>query len=160
MRGPAGSGRLTLLCGCLGNRKGEGRAPRRRALDPDATAVSLDDALGDGKAEPGPLTVRAGRLPESVKDARQVLGRDARARIRDVEDDLAIPRGRTYRDTAASVRELDRVADQVLEHLEQPVPITPDVGKITVAVDAKLERRRRGEWFLHIHGRSDELTCR
>ena len=62
----------------------------RRALDPDSTAVSLDDALGDGKAEPGALTVRACRLPESVKNAGQVLGSHARARIRNSEDDLVI----------------------------------------------------------------------
>ena len=59
MRGPAGLRRSTLLWGCLGNRKGEGRASRQRALDPDSTAVSLDDALGEGKAEPGALTVSA-----------------------------------------------------------------------------------------------------
>ena len=61
-----------------------------RALDPDSTAVSLDDPLGDWKAEPRPLTVRAGRLPKSVKDTGQVLGRDARAGIRNSEDDLVI----------------------------------------------------------------------
>ena len=62
-----------------------------RALDPDSTAVRLDNALGDWKAEPGALTVSAGRLPKSVKDVGQVLRRDARARIRNAEDDLVIP---------------------------------------------------------------------
>src|SRR6516225_1311996 len=111
--------------GCLGNRKGKGRAAVRRALDPDSTAVSLDDALRDWKAEPGALTVSPGRLPKSVKDPGQVLGRDARARIRDSEDDLVILRRRPYRDATASLREFDRVADQVLEHLKEPVPIAP-----------------------------------
>jgi len=102
--------------------------------------VGLDDARGDWKAEPGALTVCAGRrLPKSVKDARQVLGRDARARIRDSKDDLVISRGRTDGDTTASVRELDRIADQVLEHLKESIPITPDVGNPTIHIDSPPE---------------------
>ena len=130
MRGPAGPRGSTLLRGCLGNGKEEGGAAIRRALDPDATAVRLDDALGDGKAEPSALAVRACRLPESVKDTRQVLGRDAGARIRNSEGDLVIPRGRAYRDTAAGVREFDGVANEILEYLKEPMPVTPDVGNI------------------------------
>ena len=91
---------------------------------------------------------------------RQVLGRDTRARIRNSEDDLVIPRGRTYRDTTASLRELDRIADQVLEHLKEPIPITPDIGKIAVHVDSKLERGGSGKWSLRIHRPNDQLTCR
>ena len=158
--GPAGPRRSTLLWGCLRNRKREGRAAIRRALDPDSTAVGFDDALGDGKAEPSAVAVRACRLPKSVKDTGQVLGRNAGARIRHSEDDLVIPRGRADRDTTASLRELDRIADQVLEHLKEPIPITPDVGNITVHVDSKLERRRRGEWSLHVHRANDQFTCR
>mgnify|MGYP003694522213 CR=1 FL=1 len=138
--GPDGRPCSGVACG---NRKGERRAARRRALDPDATAVSLDDAFGDGKPEPSALTPSPGCLPKSVKDTGQVLGRDARARIRNPEDDLVIPRGRSHRDTTASLREFDRVADQVLEHLKEPVPITPDFGNIGVHVDSKLERGRR-----------------
>src|SRR5262249_30105282 len=116
--------------------------------------------LGDWKAEAGALTVRADRLPKSVKDAGKVLGRDASARICDSKDDLVIPRGRTYRDTTASLRELDRIADQVLEDLKEPIPITPDLGKLTVQVDSKLERGRRDEGSLHIRHPNDQLTCR
>ena len=81
--------------------------------------MSLDDALGDWKTEPGALTVSGGRLPESVKDERQVLGRDAGACIRYPEDDLVVPRGHAYCDMPASFRELDRVADQVDQDLAQ-----------------------------------------
>ena len=138
--GPGGARRSTLFGGCLGNRKEKGRPTRRSALDPDSTAVGFDNALGDGKAEPGALAVRACRLPESVKDTGQVLGSDARARIRNSEDDLVIPRGRAYRDATASLRKLDRVGDQVLEHLKKPISITPDLGNIGIRVDPKLER--------------------
>ena len=153
-------GKSILRCRGSGNREEKSTPAPRCALDPDASAVSLDDALGDGKPEPGALTPSPGCLPKSVKDTGQVLGRDATARIRNPEDDLVIPRGRAHRDTTASLRELDRVADEVLEHLKEPVPITPDLGNIRVHVDSKLKRRRRCERSLHLHRLDDQLTCR
>src|SRR5262245_12812743 len=84
------------------------------AFDPDASAVSLDDALGDWKPEPSAFPPSADCLPKSVKDKGQALGRDATARIRNPEEDLVIYRGRADCDTTASIRELDRVADEVL----------------------------------------------
>ena len=82
-----------------GNREEKSTPASRCALDPDASPVSLDDTFGDGKSEPGAVTPGPGCLPESVKDMRQVLGRDTRARIRNPEDDLVIPRRRTHRDS-------------------------------------------------------------
>ena len=142
-----------------GDREEKSASASRCAFDPDASAVSLDDPFGDGKSEPGAETPGTGCLPESIKDTRQVLRRDTRARIRHSEDDLVVPRGRTHRDTTASLRELDRVADQVLEHLEESIPITPNIGKIAVQFDSKLERRGSGEWSLHIHRPDDQVTC-
>ena len=72
------------------NREEESTPAPRSALDPDASAVSLDDALGDRQPEPGALPPCPGCLPESVEDMGHVLGRDARARIRDPEDDIII----------------------------------------------------------------------
>ena len=120
---------LPLRSGC-GNREREGGAPARRALDPDATAVRFDDALGDGKPEPGASTPSPRRLPESVKDMRQVLGRDPAARVRHPEHDLLISRRGAHRDPSRPPRELDRVADEVLEHLKESVAIAPDLGNV------------------------------
>ena len=113
--------------------------------------VSLDDAFGDGKSEPGALTLCPGGLPKSVTDMGQVLGRDATPRIRNPEDDLVIPRCRARRDATASLRELDRVAYEVLEYLQEPMPIAPDLGNIRVHFDSKLKRSRGCERSLHIH---------
>ena len=44
-----------------------------------------------------------------------------------------------------ALRELDRVADQVLEDLHEPVAIGADLGQIARQVELQLERRRRGE---------------
>ena len=53
-----------------------------------------------------------------------------------------------------------RIADEISEHLEQPFPITPDLGNLTIHVDSKLERRRRCEGSLHFHRVDEQLTCR
>ena len=55
-------------------------------LDPDATAVHLDDLLGDGEAEPGSalgLGVGVVHLVELVEHAGQLVLRDARAGVGD-----------------------------------------------------------------------------
>jgi len=103
---------------------------RSGAPDPDVSPVSLDDAFSDGEPEPSALTPSPGCLPKSVKDTGQVLRRNATARIRNPEDDLVISRCRARRDSTANLREFDRVANEVLEHLKEPVPITPDLGNI------------------------------
>ena len=73
------------------NREEERAAVSGCALDPDASAVRLDDAAGEGKSEAGALTVCSGRLPEAVKDAGQVLGRDTTPRIGNPEDNVVVP---------------------------------------------------------------------
>jgi hypothetical protein len=68
-------------------------------------------------------------LHERLEDALEVLGRDARAGIADIdrEADLAILLVRADRDAhAAPFRELDRVADDVQEHLAHAHGIGPD----------------------------------
>ena len=91
----------------------------------------------------------------------QVLGRDATARIRNPEDDLVISRRRAHRDPTASLRELDRVADEVLEHLKEPVPITPDLGNITAPrrLEAQETTTMRAVFCVSTAS-TIELTCR
>ena len=72
----------------LGNREEERAPASGRALDPDTSTVGFDDAPGDGKPEPGSLTSCPGRLPETVKDMRQMLGRNAAPGISNPEDHL------------------------------------------------------------------------
>src|SRR5262245_54646029 len=143
-------GKSLLRCGDSGNREEKSTPAPRCALDPDASAVSLDDAFGNRKSQPGPVTPCYGRLPKSVTDTGEVLGRDATPRICNPEDDLVIPRCRPRCDTTASLREFDCVANEILEHLNEPIPITPDLGNVRVHFETKLERRRRCERSLHI----------
>ena len=76
----------------------------RRALDPDATAVGLDDALHDGQPEPRAATPGLPRLPEPIEHMRQVLGGNPDARVRHPEQDVVISsRRRPDRDAAAGL---------------------------------------------------------
>jgi len=101
--------------------------------------VSFDDALGDGKSEPGTATITCRRLPKSVKDMRYVAGLDPAAAVCHPEHDLLIVRRCTNRDPTSSLRELDRVSDEVLEHLEEPVVLTPDLGNVLPDIESKLD---------------------
>jgi len=153
-------GESILRCKSCRNREEKSTPTSRCAFDPDASPVSLDDAFGDGKPDTGAITPFPGGLPKSVEDTGQVLGRDATPRISNPEDDLVTPRRRASRDTTASLREFDGVANEVLEHLKEPIPITPDLRNTRVHFDSKLERSRRCERSLHIHRLVNQPTCR
>ena len=77
---------------------GERKPDRHRRSRADAAlhlhraAVLLDDAVDDGEAEARALLLRR---EEGVEDAREVLGRDAGARVRDGDLDLAAAANRS-----------------------------------------------------------------
>ena len=87
---PTAIGKFLFRCGGFGNREEKSTPASRCAFGPNASAVSLDDALGDGQSEPSALPTSLGCLPESIEDTRQVFGRDATARVRNPENDSII----------------------------------------------------------------------
>ncbi len=60
------------------------------------------------------------------------------------------------RHTAAPPRELQRIADEVLEYLQQPVAIRPDVRKVLREFGPKLDGARKGERSLGVHRIRDD----
>ena len=62
------------------------------AVDPDATAVELDQPLGEGEAEAGALTLLDAcvGLLKLLEDPLAVLGRDAGAGVGDRDPHLAV----------------------------------------------------------------------
>src|SRR2546429_4894955 len=88
------------------------RAPAHFALDPDAPTVSLDQMLGDRKAEAraadftGPRHVNA---VETLKDARLVHLGDADPGVGDGEGDFLPIGGGGYHDLAARDRKSTRL---------------------------------------------------
>jgi hypothetical protein len=103
--------------------------------------VRLNDLAHDREAQAGAVGARAPRLPETIEHARDVLRRDPDARVRHPEHDLAAVDLRAQRD-APRPGELGRVADQVLQHLEHPARIGPDVGQGRHQLGPKLQRSR------------------
>src|SRR5262245_33646436 len=101
--------------GARGNLHLEGRTLAERRLHPDPAAVHLDDLLGDGEAEArAALGVgkRAVDLVKLIEDPTLLVERYAGPGVRHRDREMAIPRARGDADFA-SVRELDRVANEI-----------------------------------------------
>src|SRR3954471_17467016 len=100
----------------------EGRpAPRRLGVEPHAPAVVLDDLAAHRQADAGAVVARARvQALEDHEDAVGVLAVDADPVVLAAEAPEAVVALGREPDDGRSVRaELDRVADQVLEHQPQ-----------------------------------------
>ena len=106
--------------GCRGKPEGEGAAATRTALDPRLAAVCLYDVLDYGKfqarASVPPGTVH---LVETLEYVRQALLRDAYAVIADVDSDRPTLRARRQGYLSFDPGELERVLQQVGQHLPE-----------------------------------------
>jgi hypothetical protein len=81
--------------------------------------------------------------------------------VRHPEQDLPLAQSRSCRDSAACVGEVHRVADQVLEHLEDPVTISPDIGHARVQIVLEpegLPRQREAPGMVHLKSTSSAWT--
>src|SRR5262249_3259902 len=82
----------------------------------------LDDALGDRQPQPGPALGPAAGLVdtvEAVEDARQMLRRDADARVTYDGHGRPVPPADAGLDLSGPGRVLDGVVEQVEEHLAE-----------------------------------------
>src|SRR2546421_6407352 len=89
------------------------------ALDPDAAAVELDETLRKGEAKTAALALLHADigLVKFLEDPLAFLGNDARARIGHRHVHLAVDTRRGNDDAAFDRRELDRIREQVEDHL-------------------------------------------
>src|SRR5262249_9497690 len=86
---------------------------------PNTTAMHLDDLLGDGQTQPRSTLcprVRSVDLVELLKDPLLLLRWNAGPRIADAEGKVAVGRSRGNAHLAG-VSELDRISDQIEQHL-------------------------------------------
>ena len=118
----------------------------------------LDEALDDGQAEPRPAVLARARrvdLIEGVEHARLLLRRDADAGVLDAHLDhrprrreqrqslglgllpVVLHHAGAQRDGASCGRELDRVLDEVDEHLTQPLRIAAQVHETAAELEGQ-----------------------
>src|SRR5215813_3778946 len=90
-----------------------------RALDPHASAVGLDDASNDREAEPRSASVDFPLRRLAVEEMWKRSCVYPAAGVRDPKQDVAIVRLCSDRDGAPVRCEPLRVADQILEHLNE-----------------------------------------
>ena len=128
-------------------REVEGAAGTFAALDPDAAAHQLHQLRGDRQPEAGAAVAarhRGVRLLERAEDLVELVLRNADAGIADREVQLRVALAPLEHldadDDLAGVGELDRVADQVHEHLAEPVGIAHEkVGNFGFDVGGELQ---------------------
>jgi hypothetical protein len=98
-----------------------------RRLDVERAAVRLCNRARDEEAEAGSrLGAAAAGSPEFLEDQPLILGRDTRPVVGDLDPDDAVVRARVDPHLTAGARVFDRVVDEVLDELVQPVPVAAD----------------------------------
>ena len=95
--------------------------PRDRTAPPWPSTIAR--TIVSPRPSPGTGARSRSRAVEAVEQVRQVLGRDADAGVRDLDARAPVACVEPHGDAAAGRRELERVRDQVVEHLREPVAV-------------------------------------
>src|SRR5690606_22733947 len=113
----------SIVASVRGKRERERGADSNIARDAYRAAVCLHDRAADGEPETDTGSMGVGLLPERDEDARQIVRRYTGTRV--AYDEFHTPVGRPRRDVDLSSlgRELDRVAAEVGEHLQQTLAV-------------------------------------
>src|SRR4051794_290019 len=127
----------------------EGRSLAELAGHRDAPAVGVHDGLGDGQPQPdtGDGVGEHRAAPEELVEDLGLLGLgDAATGVADADHRDVTVTSDASLDSAASGCVLDRVAEQVVEDLRQPLTVTVDVEGLAGAggVEVELDAGRRG----------------
>src|SRR5262249_37712096 len=130
----------------------EGAAEPRAALDADAAAHLLDDPLADREPEPGAAEAprRAGVDLEELLEQHRDLGLgDADPRVLDLRADdrrvVVDVLGGDLDEDVALARELDRVADEVDEHLAEAARVADEPrGRAGGVAEGEVDALLRG----------------
>ena len=113
---------------------GEARAAGGHILDADLPAVGFDQRAGDGQPQPRRAVVDARLVAaiEALEDVGQIGRRDAGAVIGYRQDDARPGHGRGQLNVTAVGRVAQRIADQVADHLTEPVGVDGDGRRLSL----------------------------
>src|SRR5262249_20314001 len=124
------------------------RAPAGLRLNPDSTAVHLDDPLGDGQPQAGAALFAGNGIVGLLKLLKQlglVGSGNARASVADKYMECAIDRFGLDRNLAG-IGELDGVADKIDQYLRQAATVTVPwrqfAGKFKLECELLVSRER------------------
>ena len=118
--------------------------------------MCFEDAPRDVEAEAESPPVAAADLPELPEDGLQARGGNSPSGIRDGDAHLAPGAPRADGDAGPSRRELERVAEQIGEHLEDPLAIEAGLERGPAGVRSDLDPVRRGCGLEHLDRFADE----
>lgn len=106
-------------------------------LRPDFPAMCFDDVFGNGQSQPGSAASPGFIDPiEALENTGNLLSRDADACIPHSKADSAGHRFPQKKDFASRTGELDRVMDQVDQHLFQPLRVALHLRQVHWTFDA------------------------
>jgi len=106
-----------------------------RAADFDVASMELNEIVNNRETEPEPpmpARRRAVRLPEPIEYVRQEPGIEADAGVRHLDPNALVDLIGADRDAAATRRELDRIGQEIPQHLLQPRGVGQNVGVLHV----------------------------
>ena len=113
-------------------------APPPRARRRDGAAVQLDEPLHQRQPEaeaPARAVERLRLLHEQIEDALQQVGPDALAGIPHAQHGVAVGPLDDHPHLAAGRRVLERIVDQVPDHLLEPCRVAVDVDGLALDLD-------------------------
>jgi hypothetical protein len=93
------------------------------------STVCFDDALHDEQAEPGTGAARMTRLPIAIEDVLPIALRNSAPRVANANADFFAEGMRGDGNHALGRREFYRVANQIGEHLKNPLSIASHYGE-------------------------------
>src|SRR5690606_35118433 len=106
-----------------GDGEEEGAPPPGFGLYTDGASVGIDDSARNHEAESGPVEVSPLPLPERVEEVWQALFGNARSGIGNGEAHPSLDRLHENSNRPPCRCELDRIPDQVRQHLQESVAI-------------------------------------
>jgi len=129
------------------HRKAEAHVGALRRVDGQRDAEQVDEPAHDGEAKlvrPRAVAVRRDRAVELVEDPAKMLRRDAVAVVADLDHDRVAGNDAGDADLAAR-RELQRVAEEVAQHLAEQHRIGPraDARRVDMQRHLAVARERR-----------------
>src|SRR5881396_3852857 len=120
--------------------------------------MRLGDALCDVKAQPEAAAISAPRLPKAIEQSFALFLGDSWSRVRHNHADLSWLDISTYPYTAAARSELQRIADKVVDHLQEPLLVGLNDGARRLRSQRQRKALLRGARLKGFHRLDEHLS--